>query len=174
MFKVVQGKQTKDTLSCPAILRFVQRYTRDRSLCDGLIIDPFARNCLIGVPYTNDINPNTEANHHMDALDFLALEWGHKFRIGILDPPFSQRQNKEAYGENNLYTVPGKMKKIEIALGNKIELGGHIIKFGYNSNYSHRGYELVDGILVQYGGSINDTIVSVHEKIIPDIMELES
>ncbi len=134
------------------------------------IIDPFARNCTLAHPNTNDIDPNTKANWHMDALDFLNTAWGDMpFDVGILDPPFSARQDKEIYGDTNLYTMPKKLKKIEITLGNIIRTGGYVIKFGYNSNFSHKAFELDHLVLVQYGGCINDMIISIHTKTIPNL-----
>ena len=53
------------------------------------VVDPFARNCNWAGKFTNDINIDSEANYHMDALDFLTKMHNEhrKFHIGILDPP---------------------------------------------------------------------------------------
>ena len=84
--RVIQGKQTKDTLSDRKVMNFVKMYVTPHSQ----IIDPFARNCLLASPYTNDIDPKTKANWHLDALDFLNTAWGEMpFDLGILDPPRS-------------------------------------------------------------------------------------
>ena len=163
MIPTIKGTQTKDTLSDRKVMNFVKSYLTPHSK----IIDPFARNCALAGNYTNDIDPNTQALHHMDALDFLEMEWGQSgFDVGILDPPFSARQDKEIYGDTNLYTKPGKLRDIEMALGNVIRTNGYVIKFGYNSNFSHKAFELDNIVLVQYGGCINDMIISVHTKTI--------
>lgn len=168
MIPIIKGTQTKDTLSDRKVMNVVKMYITSHSR----IIDPFARNCQLAGNCTNDIDPNTKANYHMDALDFLRMDWGERgFDVGILDPPFSARQDKEIYGDTNLYTKPGKLKDIELALGNLIRTNGYVIKFGYNSNFSHKAFELERVVLVQYGGCINDMIISIHTKTIPDLVE---
>ena len=51
-----------DTFSVKPIGEFVQRYLKESKVS----IDPFARNKRWAT-HTNDINPKTEAEHHMDA-----------------------------------------------------------------------------------------------------------
>ena len=102
------------------------------------IIDPFARNCEFAWPYTNDIDTSTNAEQHLDAEEFLKRMKDMRFGGAILDPPFSNHQSREIYGSENLYTDPAKMKRIEMELGSLIELGGYVVKFGYNLNFSHR------------------------------------
>mgnify|MGYP001289856737 CR=1 FL=1 len=168
-FERRRGIQGKDTHKDPTFKKIVedyllcQRWTDGRSNPDFKIIDPFARNCVWAEPYTNDINPDTKALDHLDALDYLRSidRIGERFCGAIYDPPFSDRQNKEIYGESNLYTNPAKIKKIERELGNLIEHGGYIVKAGYNTNFSHDAFELVHVAHLYYGGSINDTIISV-------------
>ena len=169
MIPIIKGKQTKDTLSDRKVMNLVKSYLTPHSR----IIDPFARDCQLAGKCTNDIDPNTKAYWHMDALDFLRMDIWKKpgFDVAILDPPFSARQDKEIYGDTNLYTKPGKLRNIELALGNLIRTNGYVIKFGYNSNFSHKAFELEHIVLVQYGGCINDMIISVHTKTIPDLKE---
>lgn len=135
-----------------------------------MILDPFARNCDFAHPYTNDINPDTRAASHLDAEEWLRglRETYHEesFDGAILDPPFSAHQTKEIYGTPNLYANPAKIRTIEMLLGELVMPGGKIVKFGYNSNFSHQAYECVGIQLVRYGGSINDMIISVHQRTI--------
>jgi len=160
IFNTIRGKQTKDTLSDVRVRRLVLEYMK----LGSLTIDPFARDCTLAYPYTNDIDPNTRSVYNMDALDFIELFDFDWFDMAIMDPPFSNRQDNEVYGNNNLYTNPRKIRDIELALGNRVRSNGCVIKFGYNSNFSHRGFELDRIMLVRYGGSINDMIISVHKK----------
>ena len=163
-FDRVRGIQTKDTMSDPMAAALVIKYLR------GLkpIIDPFARNCELAWPYTNDIDPNTIAEQHLEVEEFLENfhEEGLVFGGAILDPPFSNHQSREIYGSENLYTNPAKMKRVEMKLGSLIEIGGYVVKFGYNSNFSHKAFECVAVRLVRYGGSMNDMIISVHQRTI--------
>ncbi len=127
-----------------------------------LAIDPFARNDTTAYPHTNDINPNTSAVHHVDALEFLKTYENETFEIGLLDPPFSDRMSKDKYGTSNLYAADSqKMRKIELQLGNLIKHNGVIIKFGYNSSRPHPGYECEDVEIWNLGACRNDIIVSI-------------
>lgn len=160
------GMQTKDTLRCKEASSVVRKYLEGKK-----VVDPFARNCEFAHPYTNDINPETKAQDHMDVEEY--LEYWHKqhhssftgFDGAIYDPPFSNRQAKDTYGVANLYTLGGKILRIERSLGDLIVPGGYVVKFGYNSNFSHRAFECVEIKLVRYGGSMNDMIISVHKKM---------
>jgi len=162
------GRQTRDTLDCPIARSIVVAELGG----DHTILDPFARNCEFAHPYTNDINPDTNAISHLDAEDWLrglTEQYYHEaFDGAILDPPFSNHQSTRTYGTSNLYTVPDKMKRIEMLLGGLVKHGGKIVKFGYNSNFSHRAFECVGIQLVRYGGSMNDMIISVHERKIAE------
>lgn len=127
-----------------------------------LAIDPFARNDMTAYPHTNDINPNTDAVHHLDALEFLKTYENESFEIGLLDPPFSDRMSKDKYGTSNLYAADSqKMRKIELQLGNLIKHNGVIIKFGYNSSKPHPSFECEDIEIWNLGACRNDIIVSI-------------
>ncbi len=131
-----------------------------------LVIDPFARNCLLAHPHTNDINPETLAVHHLDALEFLNGYSHGSFTIGLLDPPFSDRMSKDKYGTSNLYASDSKkMRAIEFQLGNLIEHHGIIIKLGYNSSKPHPGFVLEDFEIWNLGACRNDIIVSIWRKV---------
>ena len=137
-------------------------------------IDPFARNCEWAFPMTNDINPNTRANYNLDAEDFLAVceEQQTRYWVGLLDPPFSDRQSKEAYGTTNLYAADsGKMSRISKIMGRMIRHRGFIIKAGFNTNPPAANFELVEVCLVTLGGNRNDVLFSVWQKTTPTLQE---
>lgn len=162
------GRQTRDTLDCA-----VARSVVVAELGGGqMIIDPFARDCDFAHPYTNDINPETNAMSNLDAEEWLEALRGQyypgAFDGAILDPPFSNHQADRTYGTANLYTIPGKIKRIEMLVGSLVRHGGKVVKFGYNSNFSHSAFECVGVQLVRYGGSMNDMIISVHERRIAE------
>ena len=93
---------------------------------DGLILDPFARNCE-WADITNDLNPDTKAKYHLDAKDFLQLmldEHGtNSVKCLIFDPPFSTRQyekyEKEGRGRQTLKAryIWGKIIESQIETG---------------------------------------------------------
>lgn len=83
-----------ETFSIPVIGDFVKKYlSRSR-----VSVDPFARNKRWAT-YTNDLNPETEAEHHLECEDFLRhlAEKGVKADLFIMDSPYSPRQVKEVY-----------------------------------------------------------------------------
>lgn len=83
-----------NTFSVPPIGALVKRYLADSKVS----IDPFARN-KNWARYTNDLNPKTLAQHHMDAVEFLQFlpTLNIKADLVILDPPYSPRQISECY-----------------------------------------------------------------------------
>lgn len=83
-----------DTFSVPIIGDWVRLYLHRSTVS----VDPFARNKRWAT-YTNDLNPGTAADHHMDALDFCAMLTadGVLADLVIFDPPYSPRQVSESY-----------------------------------------------------------------------------
>lgn len=179
--RVKARKTTADTHEMPSFNRLFAKY-RARLPEGATLIDPFARNCDWCHPYTNDLNPDTSAQDHLDAemyLDSIAsihmpgLEGpGLGFDMAILDPPFSDRQAGELYGTPNLYASDSrKMSSIGMKLGNLIKPGGYVIKCGYNSNPFHPGFECVEIRMIYHGGTCNDTTFSVWQKVDGDLRQ---
>ena len=83
-----------ETFSIKPIKKFVHRYTYG----DKIIVDPFARNSKMGT-ITNDLNPETDAQYHMKADEFLdmLINKGVKADVVLYDPPYSVRQVSECY-----------------------------------------------------------------------------
>ena len=135
----------------------------------GTGIDPFARNCQHAY-FTNDINPDTLAKFHMDALEWLELmskkqRMDRKFDFIIFDPPFSDRMAKDKYGTSNLYSAESSKASECQKLGARLlRTGGFFIKAGYNSNPPASHLELRELCLLACGGNRNDIIFSVWEK----------
>lgn len=129
------------------------------------VCDPFARNCQIGHIWTNDINPETGANYHLDALEFLKIVPSDSMNIVIFDPPFSTHQNDTKYefdGESkNIYTIPGYVKKCMKEIERILIPGGYLLKYGYNSTRHLPSLEFKKGWLINFGGNRNDVIVSL-------------
>lgn len=149
------------TFDIPPIGQFVRKYLT------GISIDPYARNKRWAT-YTNDLNLNTEAEYHMDAIDFLDMlgKRGVQADTVIIDPPYSPRQVKECYD-----SIGHKMQQGDALLGairkqlkNRIvsvlKPGGVVLHFGWNSVGMGRtlGFEILEILLVCHGGAHNDTI----------------
>ena len=139
---------------------------------DGLWCDPFAgKNSPAQV--TNDINPERETTHHMDALAFVKSFPDSHFDGVLFDPPYSITQAKQCYeghGMELLDTKPTSIKywgdiKTEIARVTKE--GGKVICFGWTTMGigKGRGFEMKRILIVPHGGSKNDTLVTVETKL---------
>lgn len=153
------------------LLKYIELKKKETNR-DLIIIDPFARDSQIGT-ITNDLNPNTKAQYHLDASDFCdQLKINNiKADIIIFDPPYSPRQVKEVYEsigrkvtaqdtQNGRYNKIIKDKLTELLANN-----GLVISFGWNScGFGlKRGFKIVEILLLCHGGSHNDTIITVEE-----------
>jgi len=159
-----------NTFDVPPIRDFVRRYLPVSSC--AVSIDPFARN-KGWATYTNDLNPNTAAEYHMDVLEFLGemVRFGVRADVAIFDPPYSPRQIKECYDSIGL-----KMKaqdamrtnwQAERNLIDKIlKPNGYCLSFGWNTNGMgrKRHYEIVEILIVAHGMGHNDTLCTAEQK----------
>ena len=137
------------------------------------IVDPFARNSTWGT-ITNDLNPDTAAQHHMKAEDFLAMlvSDGVQADAVILDPPYSPRQISECYQAAGLKatmkdTQNGRfMREVRNLVSKLVKPGGKVLSFGWNSvgQGKARGFEIEEILLVCHGGVHNDTICVAERK----------
>lgn len=83
---------TPNTFSIKPIKELIEKY--NSPLYSS--IDPFARNNKFA-KITNDLDPNTTADLHLDALDFLRLQSSSLYDLVLFDPPYSPRQVSECY-----------------------------------------------------------------------------
>ena len=161
---------TADTLTCPPIRQWA-RYYLSFSRCS---VDPFARNCRFAT-HTNDLSPDTAAEHHMDALEYLQMLHAHGVRVdlAIFDPPYSRNQVKRVYqsvgrhygiGDSQDHTLNWQRERD--ALDAIMEPGGVVLGFGWNSNGMTlaRDYALESVLMVAHGGASNDTICIAERK----------
>ena len=138
----------------------------------GIWVDPFAGNSSLA-SITNDLNPDTQAHNHQDALAFL-LELSDGFADGVLfDPPYSITQAAEMYanfGVEKLSYRPSNMAywaAVKDQLARILKVEGIAICFGWSSMGlgKSRNFVLHRVLLVPHGGSKNDTIVTVETKL---------
>jgi hypothetical protein len=152
-----------DTFSVPTIGAFVKRYL----LKSKISIDPFARNRRWAT-HTNDLNPKTEAEHHMDAEAFMVMLAGQgvKCDLAIFDPPYSPRQISECYKEAGI-TVGMKetqnaalYARMKSALLPILTPNATVLSFGWNSAGMGKkhGFEQIEILLCCHGAAHNDTI----------------
>ena len=145
-------------------------------------VDMFARNNRFCTA-TNDLNPDTKAEYHLDAEQFLKehgerLTIKGKFDLALFDPPYSPRQISECYQSIGL---PVGMKetqsallysRVRSALDPLMAPNSVVLSFGWNSvgMGSIRGYEIEDVLLVCHGGAHNDTIC-IAERRLPQLFD---
>jgi hypothetical protein len=133
--------------------------------------DAFARNSKWAA-ITNDLNPDTSAMYHRDALEFLRSRQDGEFCFHLCDPPYSAHQVKRNYqdiGRKVLgYDVHRQkfFRELKDEMDRTLRRGGFVISFGWNSGGMGRtrGYARVEILLVAHGGVRNDTICVVERK----------
>lgn len=161
-----------ETFTIPPIGDFVKRYLA----ASKVSVDPFARN-KTWFTHTNDLNPETLAQHHMDAEAFLLKlkSDGIAADLGIFDPPYSPRQISECYKAIGLKvgmeeTQNGRLyKRVRDAMDALLSPGGIVLSFGWQSAGmgKGRGYETLEIALINHGGGHNDTICMAERKLPP-------
>lgn len=158
-----------DTFDVPCIGEFVRSYLRNSKTS----VDPFARNKRWAT-FTNDLNPDTGAEHHADALDFLEMlsDTDTVADLVIFDPPYSPRQLAECYsqiGRNTTQqdTQGASWSNWKSAISKIVPVGGVVLSFGWNSVGMGRkhSFEIVEILMVCHGGMHNDTICVAERKV---------
>jgi hypothetical protein len=169
-FSRVWAMPTADTFSSPPIGEMVRRYLA----LSKVSVDPFARNKKWAT-YTNDLNPGTEAEWHMDAEDFLRMLHERNVRcdLGILDPPYSPRQISECYKaagvkcgmkETQNASLYARVKK---ALSEILTEDSIALSFGWNTAGMGKkyGFQPVEYMICDHGGAHNATLCLAEKKI---------
>lgn len=158
----VWAMPSSDTFSVPPIGDFVKRYLNRSKIS----VDPFARNKQWAT-YTNDLNPETLAEYHLEALEFLKGLAEQKVcaDLVIFDPPYSPRQLAECYKQiGRKATMQDTQAKSwsdwKNAITNIADKNSIVLSFGWNTvgMGRKRGFEIVEILLVCHGGQHNDTI----------------
>jgi len=163
----------KNTFSIKPIKSLIHEYILFKSVVKRcLIIDPFCNDS----PFkdrccTNDLDTSIEADHHMDALDFLKTFEIESVDMVLFDPPYSPRQVSECYKNldmtvNMQTTQSSFWGNIKKELNRIVKLKGIVITCGWNSGGigKSNGFEIKEVLMVPHGGWHNDTIVTVDVK----------
>ena len=164
-----------DTFTVPIIGNFVQKYLQRSEVS----VDPFARNKRWAT-HTNDLNPATEAEHHMEARAFLAMlvERGVRADLLIFDPPYSPRQISECYATAGLKagmadTQNARLVKECRDLMRQIAKPGAVcLSFGWNTNGMGKGWIPLEVLICDHGGCHNATLC-LAEKLLPKEKEFD-
>lgn len=157
------------TFSIPPIKRLIEKYIPK----GGVVVDPFANDSKYGT-ITNDLNPESAALYHLDALEFLKLQKDSLADMVLYDPPYSMRQASECYksfGKEKLSGTVTNMRywsQCKDESARIIKPGGICLSCGWNSMGlgKNRGFEIEEILLVPHGGNRNDTIIVLERKIV--------
>jgi hypothetical protein len=76
----------------------------------------------------NDLNPDRDADYHVDAADLGEIFDDRTFDVVVLDPPFDQQQADEHYDSMHARDM-GEIRKTVAPL---VKPGGRIVEFGWN------------------------------------------
>jgi hypothetical protein len=164
----VWAMPSANTFDIPPIRALVKSYLYGSKVS----VDPFARNKRWAT-HTNDLNPDTAAEHHLPASDFLKMlfERGVRADFLLFDPPYSPGQAKEVYQSIGIEKLPVAIAQgwtTERDLISKLLLPkGVAISFGWNSTGigMNRGFRIEEIMLVAHGKDHNDTICTVERKV---------
>jgi len=163
------GMPNKDTFDILPIGEFVKRYLHKSNIS----IDPFARNKRWAT-YTNDLNPATLAEYHLDVYDFLNMLLSKEVKADLIifDPPFSPRQIKECYDDigqkmGSMDAFRTHWKPERDLIDKLLKIGGVVLSFGWNSigMGAKRAYRQEEILLVCHGPGHNDTICLAERKL---------
>lgn len=177
VFRRAWAMPMAETFSCPPIKEFVERWLGGAEV----VVDPFARNSRYGT-IRNDLNPNTEAEYHEEAVSFCSrmVEDGVRADAVLFDPPYSPRQMSEVYQSIGIRGMESTQNaRLYKAVRDRLDLmlkpGGIALSFGWNSAGfgKGRGYELLEQLNVCHGGAHNDTICVAERKPVPAVAYTE-
>lgn len=154
------GMPSGDTFSIKPIRAFIDRHINR----GGLVVDPFARNSKLG-DLRNDLNPQTTAEFHMGAAEFLRTLAGRTdISCVLFDPPYSPRQISECYTAAGLTATMKDTqnarfyKECRDAMALFLREGAVVLSFGWNSSGMGARWRRLETALIHHGGAHNDTI----------------
>jgi len=160
-----------NTFDIKCINRLIHKYYKQEMES----VDPFANTNKIA-RITNDLNSDYDTDYHLDAVDFLKMFDNNSKDFILYDPPYSLRQVSECYKNVGISvtmeTTQSSWRRKHIdEIARIVKTGGYVISFGWNSAGigKERGFKIIEILLVAHGGSHNDTICTVEQKINYDL-----
>lgn len=166
-----------DTFDIPQIHEIVWKYLRPSQVS----VDPFARNKRWAT-YTNDLNPATQAEYHMDSRDFLVMLYGNGVKpdVVLFDPPYSASQIKELYDGIGL-KVGWQAQRTANWTAEKdllykmMPVGSYFVYLNWDTNGMGIGRDFapVEGLVICHGAGHHDTLLLVEQKQVHQMNWLE-
>jgi len=156
-----------NTFDIKCINRLIHKYYKPEMES----VDPFANTNRIA-KITNDLNPDYDTDYNLDAVEFLKMFDNNTKDFVFYDPPYSLRQVSECYKNVGIPVImettqsSWRRKHID-EIARITKTGGIVISFGWNSAGigKERGFKIIEILLVSHGGSHNDTICTVEQRI---------
>lgn len=145
-------------------MRPVDTFIREH-LIEGITLDPFANRPSDYGAITNDLNPESETDYNLDALEFLKGFMDGAVQNVLFDPPYSLRQVKECYDgighALTLHQTRHFFSDLRDEISRVLAPGGVCISFGWSTvgMGKKRGFSKTDILLISHGGIHNDTLV---------------
>jgi hypothetical protein len=165
-----------DTFDIEPIHNFVWKYLSESKVS----VDPFARNKRWAT-YTNDLNPDTEAEYHLESLEFLNYlkQISSHPDLAIFDPPYSLEQCSRSYQDaGRIVTqrdtqVFNRWTEQRDVLAHIMAPDAVVLSFGWNSQGMglKNGFMLDEIMLVCHGGGHNDTICIAEHRVQSSLFE---
>ena len=163
----VWAQPSAHTFTIDPIAQLLVEHVHDRTRW----LDPFAGfHSILPVDRQNDLNPETPAMDHEDALDWLKRQQTEEYDGVLYDPPYSLRQAAEVYKSfgvsQHQVTNMGYWAQCRDEAARVVKPGGRAICFGWNSGGlgNSRLFQLERILMVPHGGARNDTLVTVERK----------
>lgn len=158
-----------NTFDIRPIREFVMRHLKKSRVS----VDPFARNNRLAT-HTNDLSPDTMAEHHMDAQAFLEMLARREVKADLIifDPPYSPRQISECYKSVGLEVgmketqSASLYQRVRKAMVPILTEDATVLSFGWNTVGMgvNRGFEIAEIMLCCHGGAHNDTICMAEKR----------
>ena len=161
---------SSNTFSIKPIKNLIKPYLVGKNVSQ--VVDPFVRNSPFkNLCISNDLDPDIDAQFHLDALDFLKMFDDWKVDVVLFDPPYSTRQVSECYRKldkavNMETTQSSFWTNLKREVGRIVSPNGICITCGWNSGGIGKslGFSIEEILLVAHGGWHNDTIITVERK----------
>jgi len=112
----------------------------------------------------NDINPDRDADLHVDVVEIADEFETRSFDTVVFDPPFDQQQADELYDGMHATDIHKAFEQFN----DLTSVGGKVITFGWNSwgMKTYDTFERKETIIFQRGPVLQDVIASVDERTI--------
>lgn len=119
----------------------------------------------------NDLNPEMDADLHVDAVEIAGYFEPNTFHTIVYDPPFSKEQATSSYDGVNVAHEGKAMEQFDTLLG----AGGRVIKMGFSTTCmpGEKDYKRREVAIFNTLGRMNDWLGTVDERMSSDLREYE-